>query len=230
VLFVGWEVKFDNRLYKLEPNQYRVDAVYIGPDGRTLGSVNDFQPVSASMKAVTFSGRVGNSRGGAFLPGTYTVNFLLNGQSFAERRFQVIADAGGAPYASYPSGGGGFGSSMGSSTSSSSGTTTASTGGTLGPTIATGRISGLRVGGSPEMELRLRPQPNGFLHGELDIHLSGYGSTPIEGFVRGNHLQFQVPYGTETFYFEGQRRVDQISGTFESTPSGERGTWTTQTN
>ena len=231
VLFVGWEVKFDNRLYKLEPNQYRVDAVYIGPDGRTLGSVNDFQPVSANMKAVTFSGRVGNSRGGAFLPGTYTVNFLLNGQSFAERRFQVVADTG-APFASYPSpsGGGGFGSSMGSSTSSSSGTTTASTGGTLGPTIATGRISGLRVGGSPEMELRLRPQPNGFLHGELDIHLSGYGSTPIEGFVRGNHLQFQVPYGTETFYFEGQRRVDQISGTFESTPSGERGTWTTQTN
>jgi hypothetical protein len=54
--------------------------------------------------------------------------------------------------------------------------------------------------------------------------------TPIEGFVRGNHLQFQVPYGTETYYFEGQRRVDQISGTFESTPSGERGTWTAQAN
>lgn len=231
VLFVGWEVKFDNRLYKLEPNQYRVDAVYIGPDGRTLGSVNDFQPVSANMKAVTFSGRVGNSRGGAFLPGTYTVNFLLNGQSFAERRFQVVTDAGG-PFATNPSGGGGFGTSMGSSTGSSrsTGATTASSGGALGPTIATGRISGLRVGGTPEMELRLRPQPNGFLHGELDIHLSGYGSTPIEGFVRGNHLQFQVPYGTETFYFEGQRRVDQISGTFESTPSGERGTWTTQTN
>ena len=187
------------------------------------------------MRAVTFSGRVGNSRGGAFLPGTYTVNFLLNGQSFAERRFQVLADAGGSPYATNPSGGGGFGSSMGSSSStgSSSGSTgarTASSGGAVGPTIATGRISGLRSGGSPAMELRLRPQPNGFLHGELDIHLSGYGSTPIEGFVRGTHLQFQVPYGTETFYFEGQRRVDQISGTFESTPSGERGTWTTQTN
>jgi hypothetical protein len=75
--------------------------------------------------------------------------------------------------------------------------------------------------------LRLRPQPNGFLHGELVVHLAGYGATPIEGFVRGDHLQFQVPYGGETLYFEGQRQRDVLSGTFESTPSGARGTWTT---
>jgi serine/threonine protein kinase len=221
VLFVGWEAKFDNRLYKLEPGQYRVDAAYIGPDGRTLGSVNDFQPVSPSMKTVTFSGRVGNSRGGAFLPGIYTVNFYLNGQYFGAKKFEVLADAAG-PYATYPGGNGAIGSSMGGGSASS--------GSMLGPTIATGTISGLRSGGNPEMELRLRPQPNGFLHGELVIHQSGYGMTPIEGFVRGNHLQFQVPYGTETYYFEGQRRSDQISGTFESTPSGERGTWTAQAN
>jgi hypothetical protein len=103
-------------------------------------------------------------------------------------------------------------------------------GGLLGPTIATGTISGLRSGGNPEMDLRLRPQPNGFLQGELVIHQSGFGSTSIDGFVRGNQLQFQVPYGTETYYFEGQRRSDQISGTFESTPSGERGTWVARTN
>ncbi len=229
VLFVGWQVKFDNRLYKLEPNQYRVDAVYIGPDGRTLGSVNDFQAVSASTRAVTFSGRVGNSRGGAFLPGTYTVNFLLNGQSFAEKQFRVVADAGG-PYATYPGSSGAIGTSMGRSGGGGGSVASSGGGSMLGPTIATGTISGLRSGGTPEMELRLRPQPNGFLHGELDIHLSGFGSTPIEGYVRGDHLQFQVPYGTETFYFEGQRRLDQISGTFESTPSGERGTWTAQAN
>jgi hypothetical protein len=221
VLFVGWEVSFENRLYKLEPGQYRVDAAYIGPDGRTLGAVNDYQPVSPSMKTVTFSGRVGNSHGGAFLPGTYTVNFYLNGQFFDAKRFEVLADAGG-PYATYPGGSGAIGSSMGSSSMNS--------GSMLGPTVATGTISGLRSGGNPEMELRLRPQPNGFLHGELVIHQSGYGMTPIEGFVRGNHLQFQVPYGTETYYFEGQRRSDQLSGTFESTPSGERGTWTAQAN
>ncbi len=223
VLFVGWQVNFENRLYKLEPGQYRVDAAYIGPDGRTLGSVNDFQSVSQSMKTVTFSGRVGNSRGGAFLPGTYTVNFYLNGQYFDAKRFEVVADANPSPYASYPSSGGGaIGSSMGSSAPSG--------GGLLGPTIATGTISGLRSGGNPEMDLRLRPQPNGFLQGELVIHQSGFGSTSIDGFVRGNQLQFQVPYGTETYYFEGQRRSDQISGTFESTPSGERGTWVARTN
>ncbi len=221
VLFVGWQVSFDNRLYKLEAGQYRVDAAYIGPDGRTLGSVNDFQPVSPSMKTVTFSGRVGNSHGGAFLPGTYTVNFYLNGQYLDEKKFEVLGDAGG-PYPPYPGGGGAIGSSMGAGSMNS--------GSMLGPTIATGTISGLRSGGNPEMELRLRPQPNGFLHGELVIHQSGYGMTPIEGFVRGNHLQFQVPYGTETYYFEGQRRSDQLSGTFESTPSGERGTWTAQAN
>ena len=37
----------------------------------------------------------------------------------------------------------------------------------------------------------------------------------------------QVPYGSETFFFEGQRRRDVLSGTFEATPSGSRGTWTT---
>jgi len=216
LLFVGWEASFDNRLYRLEPGQYRVDAAYIGPDGRTLGSVNDFQSVSPSMRTVTFSGRVGNSRGGAFLPGTYTVNFYLNGQYFAAKKFEVLADANG-PYATYPGGSSAIGSSM-------------SSGSMLGPTIATGTIRGLRSGGNPELELRLRPEPNGFLHGELVIRQSGFGMTPLEGFVRGNHLQFQVPYGTETYYFEGQRLSDQLSGTFESTPSGERGTWTAQTN
>ena len=224
VLFVGWQVSFENRLYKLEPAQYRVDAAYIGPDGRTLGSVNDYQPVSPNMRSVTFSGRVGNSRGGAFLPGTYTVNFYLNGQYFDAKKFEVLADANPSPYASYPGTGGAIGSTVGG------GGSPASSGNLLGPTIASGTISGLRSGGNPEMDLRLRPQSNGFLHGELVIHQSGFGMTPIEGFVRGDHLQFQVPYGTETYYFEGQRRSDQISGTFESTPSGERGTWVTTAN
>ncbi len=227
VLFVGWQVSFENRLYKLEPGTYRVDAAYIGPDGRTLGSVNDYQSVSQNSRTVTFSGRVGNSHGGAFLPGTYTVNFYLNGQYFDAKRFNVVADAGSSPYATYPGSSGAIGSTM---SGGSSGGGTSSGGSMLGPTIATGTISGLRSGGNPEMELRLRPQPNGFLHGELVIHQSGFGMTPIEGFVRGDHLQFQVPYGTETYYFEGQRRVDQISGTFESTPSGERGTWNTTAN
>ena len=77
------------------------------------------------------------------------------------------------------------------------------------------------------MELRLRPQANGFLHGELVVHLPGYGITPLEGFVRGDRLVFDVPYGRNTFYFEGVKQRDILSGTFEATPSGDRGTWTT---
>jgi serine/threonine protein kinase len=214
VQFVGWQVTFDNRLYKLEPMQYRVDAVYTFPNGESY-AVNDWQSVSQNQKTVTFSGRVGNSKGGAFPPGTYTVNFLLNGQYFAQKKFRVLASAGASGYS---------GSALGSSTSSGSAGPSL-----LGPTIATGQISGL-PGGNADLELRLRPQSNGFLHGEMMIHQRGFGTTPIEGFVRGNQVDFSVPYGTETYYFEGHRSGEQLSGTFESSPSNQRGTWNAQTN
>jgi hypothetical protein len=218
VLFVGWRAIFENRLFGLDNSQYRVDAAYIGPDGSTLGSVDDIQTVKRSSDRATFSGRVGNSAGGAFLAGQYTVNFYLNGQYFAQRKFRVVADAG-LPYSSGGSAAGGGSGGGSPSVAMSSGIET--------PTLATGTIQGIGGSGSASMELRLRPQPNGFLHGELVVHLAGYGPTPIEGFVRGDHLQFQVPYGGETLYFEGQRQRDVLSGTFESTPSGNRGTWTT---
>lgn len=229
VLFVGWQVTFENRLYGLEPSQYRVDAAYIAPDGHTLGSVNDWQNVSSNQRTATFSGRVGNSHGGAFLPGTYTVNFYLNGQYFGQKTFRVVADT--ASYPSGSSGGGVSGSYGGYSSGGGLGGGLSSAGPDMfGATVATGTISGLPGGGHPELELRLRPQPNGFLHGEMVIHQNGFGSTPIEGFIRGDRLQFQVPYGTETYYFEGQRRSDTLSGTYESSPSGGHGTWTAQAN
>ena len=222
VLFVGWQVSFDNRLFGLEASQYRVDAAYIAPDGRTLGSVNDWQNVNQGQRTATFSGRVGNSRGGAFLPGTYRVNFYLNGQYFGQKKFRVIASAG-APYSSSPSSGG----SVSGGGYGSSGTATATL---TGPTLATGAISGLPGGGHPGMELRLRPQPNGFLHGELVIHKPGFELAPLEGFIRGNHIQFQVPYGSNTYYFEGERGGDTLSGTYNATPAGGSGTWTAQAN
>lgn len=214
VLFVGWNVKFQNRLYGLEPGQYRVDAAYIAPDGRTLGAVNDWKDVGPDQRTITFSGRVGNSAGGAFLPGTYTVNFYLNGKYFARRQFEVLASAGN----SYRGGAIGYGVSPAPGSSVGGGSFALT-----GPMIATGQIEGLA--NNPSMELRLRPQPNGFLHGELVIHGAGYGPTSIEGFVRGNHIEFQVPYGTETFFFEGIDRSGWLSGTFKSTPSGKSGTW-----
>jgi hypothetical protein len=96
VLFVAWRVTFENRLAGLDTNQYRVDATYLAPDGSTIGSVNDIQTVRKNQQRAVFSGRVGNSAGGAFLPGQYTVNFYLNGRYVAQRKFRVVLDAGGS--------------------------------------------------------------------------------------------------------------------------------------
>ncbi len=222
VLFIGWRTVFDNRLYGLDANQYRIDAAYVAPDGSTLGSVNDIQTVQRTQQRVVFSGRVGNSAGGAFLPGQYTVNFYLNGQYFAQRKFRVIADA------ALPSSGGYSGSGGGYSRS-----TLGSAGGATAfdvPTLATGRIEGIGGHGSAGMELRLRPQPNGFLDGEMVVELAGYGPTLLRGFVRGDNLQFSVAYGANTFDFEGRRRGDSMSGTFDGTSSGEHGTWSAHAN
>jgi hypothetical protein len=213
VLFVGWRVTFGNRLYRLDSNRYEVDAAYVAPDGSTLGSVQDVQVVNPADPRATFSGRVGNSAGGAFLPGQYSVNFYLNGQYFAQRKFRVVNDAG-IPYAG--SGGGGAAGSAASSTAV----------GLEMPLLASGTIQGLAGHGSAPLELRLRPQPNGFLHGEMVVHLSGYGVTPLEGFVRGNRVQFEVPYGADTYFFEGQRDRDFLSGSFHSN-SGRAGSWQT---
>ncbi len=221
VLFVGWRTIFQNRLYGLENGQYRVDAAYVAPDGSTLGSVDDIQTIQRSQSRAVFTGRVGNSAGGAFLPGQYAVNFYLNGQYIGQRKFRVVADAGSP----YTSGGGYSGGSGGGSYSG--GTTT----GFDMPMVASGTIEGIGGrSGAAGLELRLRPQPNGFLHGEMVVNLAGYGTTPIEGFVRGDHLQFQVPYGASTFDFQGVRRGDGLSGTFDAIPSGEHGTWSARAN
>ena len=216
VLFVGWRATFANRLYRLDTNRYEVDAAYVAPDGSTLGSVQDVQLINPAQPKATFSGRVGNSAGGAFLPGQYTVNFYLNGQYFAQRKFRVVNDIS-IPYAS---GGGRGGASSGASSTAI---------GLEMPLLASGTIRGLAGHDSLPMDLRLRPQPNGFLHGEIVVHLSGYGVTPLEGFVRGNRLQFEVPYGADTYFFEGQHDRNLLGGTFRSN-SGEAGSWQTHAN
>ena len=218
VLFVGWEVTFRNRLFGLDMNQYRVDAAYVAPDGHTLGSVDDVRMISERSKTATFSGRIGNSSGNAFLPGIYSVNFYLNGQYLAQRRFRVVSTTASLapgiglppPPSSSSSGSGSYGSAPTSLDS---------------PTVANGKIDGLAGRDDVPIELRLRPQPNGFLHGELVIHAAGYGLTPIDGFIRGNHIEFQVPYGGRVLYFEGQRRSESMSGSFQSEPAGDRGNW-----
>jgi hypothetical protein len=220
VLFVAWRAIFENRLAGLDANQYRVDAAYVAPDGSTLGSVDDVQIVRKNQQRAIFSGRVGNSAGGAFLPGQYTVNFYLNGHKVAERKFRVVADAG-LPYGRDLSGAGG-------STGGGGGTGGGTAVGLETPTLASGTIDGINGRDNVPMELRLRPQPNGFLHGELVVHLSGYEVTPLDGFMRGNHVEFQAAHGAETLYFEGERHRDNLSGTFAVEPSGTHGTWNTR--
>ena len=215
VQYIGWRAVListpNSRLSK-----YQIRADYIAPDGSSVGSVDDIQTVNRAQQRLVFTGRIGNKAGDAFLSGQYTVNFYLNGQYFAQRKFRIVGDAG-IPYSG---GGSSGGSALGASTTSAIGLDT--------PTLATGTVEGIQGHHSVGMELRLRPQPNGFLHGELVMHLPGYDPIPIEGFVRGSHVQFQVPHGAETYYFEGERRSDVLSGTFESTPTGERGTWSTR--
>jgi hypothetical protein len=204
---------FSNRLYRLNSNRYEVDAAYVAPDGSTLGSVQDVQLVNPADPRATFSGRVGNSAGGAFRPGKYTVNFYLDGQYIARKTFVVVNDSV-TPYAA--GGGGGVASGPPGSTAI----------GLEMPLLASGTIEGLAGHSSLPLELRLRPQPNGFLHGEMVVHLSGYGVTPLEGFVRGSRVQFEVPYGADTFFFEGERNRDLLSGTFRSN-TGQAGSWQT---
>jgi serine/threonine protein kinase len=220
VLFVAWRAIFQNRLAGLDTNQYRVDATYVAPDGTLLGSVNDFETVRKNQPHAVFSGRVGNSAGGAFLPGQYTVNFYLNGHYVAQKKFRVVADAG-LPYGRDLSGAGGSAGGGGTGGGTAAGLET--------PTLASGTIDGINGRDNVPMELRLRPQPNGFLHGELVVHLSGYEVTPLDGFVRGNHVEFQAAHGAETLYFEGERHRDNnLSGTFEIAPTGTHGTWNTR--
>lgn len=207
VRFVSWRVTFLNRLHKSQTKHYRVDAAYFSSDGHSIGSADDTRVVPPDAETVIFTGRAGNSAGGAFLPGWYTVKFYLDGAYVAEKRFRVIADSAWL----------------------ANGSSSSSRGFVGAPVLAMGTIDGLGGSSNIPIELRLRPQPNGFLHGELVIHEAGYGATPIQGFARGDHLEFNVPYGSKTLYFDGQRSSDQISGTFSATPSGEHGTWSTTT-
>jgi predicted Ser/Thr protein kinase len=219
VLFVAWEAKFKNRLYNLDVGQYRVDAAYVGPDGRVLGSVSDYKLVPTNAKTVEFTGRIGNAAGGAFLPGTYTVNFYLDGKLLTERRFQILADTSPT---------GNFAVRAPSSNALRSG----GNGNTRfdSPLVASGKIEGLAGAQEAPIEVRLRPQPNSFLRGELVIHYPGYGVTALSGFVRGEHIEFEVAYGSNILYFEGRKSNGTLSGVFQAQPSGASGTWKASIN
>ncbi len=90
--FVAWEAVFSNRLVGLAPAYHRVEATYYAPNGQPLGTVQDGKEVGQASKEVIFTGRIGNSTGGAFVPGTYRVDFYVNGWPLSSRSFTVEDD------------------------------------------------------------------------------------------------------------------------------------------
>ena len=71
---------------------HRIEATYYAPNGQPLGTVQDGKEVKAKTKNVTYTGRIGNSDGGAFVPGTYRVDFYVNGYPLSSKEFQVEDD------------------------------------------------------------------------------------------------------------------------------------------
>lgn len=92
VRFVAWEAVFRNRLHELIPAYHRVEATYYGPNGQPLGTVQDGKEVPAGSAEATFTGRIGNAKGGAFAPGTYRVDFYVDGWPLSSKEFLIEDD------------------------------------------------------------------------------------------------------------------------------------------
>ena len=96
--FVWWEAQFHNRLRGFAPAYHRVEATYYGPNGQLLGTVQDTKEVAPDADEVTFSARIGNPSGGAFVPGSYRVDFSVNGRPLLSKQFTVEDDQGDGPH------------------------------------------------------------------------------------------------------------------------------------
>jgi len=92
VRFVGWEAQFRNRLRGLAPAYHRVEATYYGPDDQPLGTVHDAKEVASETGEITFRAHLGNLSGDAFAPGTYRVDFFVNGWPLSSKQFTVEDD------------------------------------------------------------------------------------------------------------------------------------------
>ena len=95
IRFMAWEAEFKNRLHSLTPAYHRVEATYYAPNGQPLGTVQDGKEVKVNSKRTTFTGRIGNASGGAFIPGKYRVDFYVNGWPLSSEEFIVQDDRKG---------------------------------------------------------------------------------------------------------------------------------------
>ena len=222
IRFMAWEADFKNRLHTLTPAYHRVEATYYAPNGQPLGTVQDGKEVKVNSKRTTFTGRIGNASGGAFIPGKYRVDFYVNGWPLSSAEFTVKDDRNGSQVASRS------GQPRGGVAGGGSGRRPPATGRpSIGNALRhhTGSLLGLVSGREVPLEITFRPQRNGSLRGELIIHEPGYGVAPLEGQVRGGQIEFRSPLGRDTYYFKGWQEGDRLTGTYEVSPTRKDGRW-----
>ncbi len=222
IRFMAWEAEFKNRLHTLTPAYHRVEATYYAPNGQPLGTVQDGKEVKVNSKRTSFTGRIGNASGGAFIPGKYRVDFYVNGWPLSSEEFIVqddrkgiqVADRDEQPWSGLAGGGAGR---QASTTERPS----------IGPALRhhTGSLLGLVSGREVPLEITFRPQRNGSLRGKLIIHEPGYGVAPLEGQVQGSQIEFRSPLGRDTYYFKGWQEGDRLTGTYQVSPTRKDGRW-----
>jgi hypothetical protein len=212
VRFVAWEIIFRNRLRDLVQAYHRIEATYYAPNGQPLGTVQDAKEVAAAAGEVMFTGRIGNSSGGAFSPGTYRVDFYVNGWPLSSREFTVRDDRSEITQAEAPRD-----DVLRTDVPRSS----------LSSFLRhhLGSMLGLVAGREVALEIDFRPQRDGGLRGDLIIHEPGYGVAPLEGRTDGNQIEFHSPFGRDTYHFQGWREGDRLTGTFTVSPSRNEGRW-----
>ena len=222
IRFMAWEAEFKNRLHSLTPAYHRVEATYYAPNGQPLGTVQDGKEVKVNSKRTTFTGRIGNASGGAFIPGKYRVDFYVNGWPLSSEEFIVqddrkgiqVVDRDEQPWSGLA---GGEPGRQASTTERPS----------IGPALRhhTGSLLGLVSGREVPLEITFRPQRNGSLRGKLVIHEPGYGVAPLEGQVQGSQIEFRSPLGRDTYYFKGWQEGDRLTGTYQVSPTRKDGRW-----
>ncbi len=222
IRFMAWEAEFKNRLHSLTPAYHRVEATYYAPNGQPLGTVQDGKEVKVNSKRTTFTGRIGNASGGAFIPGKYRVDFYVNGWPLSSEEFIVqddrkgiqVADRDEQPWSGLAGG------ELGRQASTTERPS-------IGPALRhhTGSLLGLVSGREVPLEITFRPQRNGSLRGKLVIHEPGYGVAPLEGQVQGSQIEFRSPLGRDTYYFKGWQEGDRLTGTYQVSPTRKDGRW-----
>jgi hypothetical protein len=220
IRFIGWEAQFRNRLQELVPAYHRIEATYYASNGQPLGTVQDAKQVDPEAKEVTFTARIGNSTGGAFVPGIYRVDFYVNGYPLSSKKFTVEDDREEVIYREPPP-------PREVTLRESSREETPAPRGDLASILQhhTGSMLGLAGRREVTLELDFQPQNDGSLQGDVIIHEPGFGTAPLMGKTDGERIEFRSPTGRGTFHFRGWRDEGRLTGTYTIHPSGDEGRW-----